>query len=102
MEIRTPVVDPAGPSPHPAVPREGECVLCYVDRMLGQHGCDTTLRWARRWRELRVPRARGLERRLSARGGCCDCEVFLNGGSLREELQVRDADGELVWPSPRP
>ena len=103
MEIRTPEAAPAAaPFLLPSVPRDGECVLCYVERMLGTHGCDSTLRWARRWRELRAPGARGLERRLEARGGFCDCEVFLNGWSLREELQVRDADGELVWPSPRP
>ena len=42
-------------------------------------GCDTMLRWARRWRHLVRPRAAGLERRLEARGGFCDCEIFGNG-----------------------
>lgn len=83
-------------------PAEDECVLCYTDRMLGAFGCDTTLRWARRWRDLRRPRAAGLEHRLEARGGFCDCEIFANGWTMREPLQVRDDAGELTWPAVRP
>ena len=83
-------------------PRPRECVLCYVNRMLDAFGCDTTLRWARRWRALRAPRATGLERRLEARGGFCDCEIFLNGWALRDDLQVEDEEGELTWPEERP
>lgn len=83
------------PSPTPA-----ECVLCYVARMLVQHGCDTTLRWAKRWRDLRLPGATGLERRLGARGGYCDCEVFMNGWTLRSDVEVldEDEDGDVGWP----
>lgn len=92
----------AAPAEELPVPRDGECVLCFVDRLLGVRGCDTTLRWVTRWRQLRAPDVRGLERRLEARGGFCDCEVFLNGWSLREDLQIPDEDGELTWPSPRP
>jgi hypothetical protein len=84
------------------MPLPGECVFCFIDRMLDEFGCDTSLRWARRWRNLRVPRATGLERRLGARGGYCDCEIFLNGWDLRPELQVPDENGELQWPRPRP
>jgi hypothetical protein len=76
--------------------------LCYVERMLAAFGCDCTLRWARRWRDLRLPRATGPERRLLARGGFCDCEVFLNGWGLRAHLLVPDADGEPAWPAERP
>lgn len=83
-------------------PGPDECVLCYVERMLAAFGCDSTLRWARRWRDLRLPRATGLERRLQARGGFCDCEVFLNGWGLRADLLVPDADGEPAWPAERP
>lgn len=36
------------------------------------------------------------------RGGFCDCEIFLNGWDLRDELQVSDEDGELSWPAIRP
>lgn len=83
-------------------PEPAECVLCYADRMLADFGCDGTLRWARHWRDLRLPRATGLERRLESRGGYCDCEVFLNGWGLREDLLVHDEDAEPDWPAHRP
>jgi hypothetical protein len=83
-------------------PDTEECVLCYVDRMLGRFGCDTTLRWAQRRRDDRMRRARGLERRLEGRGGFCDCEIFLNGWTLRDELCVPDEDGGPEWPPTRP
>jgi hypothetical protein len=79
-----------------------ECLLCYVDRMLTAFGCDTTLRWAVRWRDRRAPRAMGLESRLHARGGYCDCEIFGNGWDLANELKVPDGHGNLVWPEVRP
>jgi hypothetical protein len=85
-----------------AAPAPEECVFCYVDRMLGRFGCDTTLRWAQRWRDDRMPRARGLERRLNSRGGFCDCEIFLNGWTLTDELCVPDEGGGLDWPPTRP
>jgi hypothetical protein len=83
-------------------PGQGECVFCYVLRMLDSFGCDTTLRWAVRWRNLRMPRATGLERRLGRRGGFCDCEIFLNGWTLVESQQVLGEDGYLHWPAERP
>src|SRR3954451_23762716 len=76
-------------------PDDGECVLCFVRAMLGVFGCDGTLRWVRRWRDLVRPGASGLERRMGARGGYCDCEVFWNGWDLRRDLQVADGEGEL-------
>jgi hypothetical protein len=78
----------------------GECVFCYVDRMLSAFGCDTTLRWARRWRDLTHPRATGLERRLGRRGGFCDCEIFLNGWDLADATPGED--GVPDWPAVRP
>jgi hypothetical protein len=83
-------------------PRPQECLFCFVDRMLVAFGCDCTLRWVRRWRELRLPRATGLERRLGRRGAFCDCEVFLNGWTVREDLLVPDDNGEGDWPAERP
>jgi hypothetical protein len=73
-------------------PDEHECVLCYIARMLQSHGCDTTLRWARRWRDARLPRATGLERRFEARGGYCDCEVVMNGWTLQAAVDGPDED----------
>lgn len=59
-------------------PRAEECVLCYVARMLDAWGCDNTLRFAERFRQLRAPRASALLRRFGQAGGYCDCEIFLN------------------------
>jgi hypothetical protein len=73
-------------------PGTAECLGCYVARMLDTFGCDETLRWARRFRDLRSPRADGLERRLGAMGGFCDCEIFLNGIQLARHVLVRDID----------
>lgn len=67
-------------------PHEGECLLCYVRRML-EFGC-TGLRWARRYRDLRAPRATALEARLGRKGGFCDCEIFMNGYELAPEYWV--------------
>jgi hypothetical protein len=84
-----------------SAPAPEECVLCYVERMVDSFGCDNTLRWARHWRDLRQPRATGLERRLESRGGFCDCEIFLNGWTLDEDLAVRVDDGEPAAVQPR-
>ncbi|HKS47124.1 MAG TPA: DUF2695 domain-containing protein [Amycolatopsis sp.] len=59
-------------------PQDRECLTCYLGRMLADFGCDDTLRWAKRWRDLRAPRATALERRLADKGGYCDCEVAMN------------------------
>jgi hypothetical protein len=85
-------------------PLEGECLLCYVHRML-EFGCDNQLRWARRFRDLRAPRATSLEVRLGRVGGYCDCEIFLNGFELAQELWVRpeprEDDGVVFLEDPR-
>lgn len=83
-------------------PREGECLLCYVHRML-EFGC-TGLRWATRYRDLRAPRATALERRLGDKGGFCDCEIFLNSYELASAHWTRPAeyveDGVTCIPDP--
>ena len=91
-------------------PHKGECLLCYVHRML-EHGC-TGLRWAVRYRDLRAPRVTGLERRLGSMGGYCDCEIFMNGFEPARELwtparEYDDEDGathyvEADWPRQLP
>jgi len=71
-------------------PEPGECLLCYVHRMLVEFGCDCRLRFAAHYRDVRAPRATGLERRLGNSGGFCDCEIFLNGYDLHPEYWVPD------------
>ena len=83
-------------------PGEHECLACFVARMLTAHGCDTTLRWAQRFRDFRVPAATGLERRLGSMGGFCDCEIFMNGYGLVRELLVRDVHTDELEPPALP
>ncbi len=83
-------------------PRAGECLLCFVMRMLNDFGCDNTLRWAERYRDLRAARATALAERLGNVGGFCDCEIFLNGYRTAVHLCDRDEWGDLVAPDPRP
>ena len=73
-------------------PHDGECLLCYVHRML-EYGC-TGLRWAVRYRDLRAPRATALEARLGRKGGYCDCEIFLNGYEPAQELWTPEREYE--------
>jgi len=84
-------------------PEEGECLFCYVFRMLTVHGCNNRLRWAARWRDLRAPRATALERRLGSRGGYCDCEIFMNGWTASPAITTWDPETEdEIWPDPMP
>ena len=94
-------------------PREGECLYCYVHRMLSEHGCDDRLRWAAHYRNVRAPRAKALEARLGRMGASCDCELFLNGVTLVRRLQVARLESDdssdddldecdLRWPEPMP
>ncbi|NYG55904.1 DUF2695 domain-containing protein [Nocardioides perillae] len=94
----------AGPSvelqPDPLV---GECVLCFTARVVGEHGCDGTLRWIGRFRELAAPAATGVEARLARRGEPCDGRVVLDGWRLTREACVRDVHtDELSVPDPMP
>ncbi len=81
-------------------PGATECLACYIARMLEAYGCDHTLRWARRFRDLRSPRATGLERRLGDLGAYCDCELFMNGIQLARHLLVRDLATDELEPPP--
>lgn len=74
--------------------RPGECLVCYVARMLDEFGCRCTLRFAKRYRDAEAPRATALERRLGQVGGFCDCEIFLNGWKLHQRFRkpVREVD----------
>ena len=84
-------------------PTKGECLFCYVYRMLNSHGCNGKLRWTARWRDLRAPRATALERRLGSRGGYCDCEIFMNGWTASRAITTYDFEtDDEVWPNPMP
>lgn len=60
-------------------PRDGECLVCFVDRQLTAHGCNGSHRFATHFRDTRAPRATALLRTLSDKGACCcDCEILMN------------------------
>ena len=59
-------------------PAADECLVCFVLRHVERAGCDNTLRWARAYRDAVAPADHGLERRLEALGGYCDCEILMN------------------------
>jgi Protein of unknown function (DUF2695) len=85
-----------------AQPDPGECVACFLDRMVGTYGCSDRLTWAGLWRDRAAPRASALERRLRSRGGYCDCEVLMNVFARRTWLAAQgtgdDADPEAEPP----
>lgn len=60
------------------MPQAGECLPCYLDRVMHDVRCDDSLRLARVYRDALAPRATALERRLQDGGGHCDCEVLMN------------------------
>lgn len=69
--VDTPVATGRAPGPD-------ECLVCFVLSRVDDDGCDNTLRWARSYRDSVAPTDRGLERRLEAAGGYCDCEILVN------------------------
>jgi hypothetical protein len=76
--------------------RPGECLACYLERMLSEFGCTSDHRFTTRWRTAQPRPMPALMRWLADRGGCCcDCEVLLNvfGSGRRskrhERLQCR-------------
>jgi hypothetical protein len=82
-------------------PRPAECLHCYVYRML-EFGC-RGLRWAVRYRDMKAPRATALHHRLMSKGAGCDCEIFMNGWTLRYEHQLWDPESqEYEYPEELP
>jgi len=59
-------------------PRPGECLRCFLLRMITEFGCDGTYRWTIRWRDASAARPGKLLDQLARRGGCCDCEILMN------------------------
>lgn len=67
-----------------------DCLACYLERMVEQHGCDGTLRWTEHWQAGRPGRVEDLRAWVQARGGYCDCEVLTN--ALGPDPLVDDDD----------
>lgn len=83
--------------------RGDECLYCYVARMLDEHGCDNTLRFAERYRDQRAPHATALIENLGELGGYCDCEIFANVVSLARSFKRRDEEtGDWEEPAELP
>ena len=60
-------------------PEQDECLRCYVERMVRARGCDTSLRFTRRWLECSsYANPDRLLRWFESSGGYCDCEVLMN------------------------
>ena len=60
-------------------PQRGECMRCYIERMITSRGCDTSLRYTRRWlADSSFANPERLVRWFESSGGYCDCEVLMN------------------------
>ena len=68
---------------------DGRGLVCFVDRMVAEHGCDGSLLWSVRFRDLRSPTATALENPLP-RTGRCDCMVLQKAYTPVREVLVRD------------
>jgi Protein of unknown function (DUF2695) len=71
-------------------PQEAECLVCFVDRMVGEFGCDGSLLWATRFRDLRSPTATALEKRFLAKAVRCDCLVLHKAYQPVRAVMTRD------------
>ncbi len=71
-------------------------MVCFVHRMLDDHGCDATLLWTLHFREVRSPTASGLEKRYQV---ACDCRVAAAHRLVRE-LMLRDLHTDELEPPP--
>jgi hypothetical protein len=91
----------------------GECLHCYLDRMVDRFGCDGGSRFTDRWRRSQTPPRTELVRWLQANGGFCDCEVIFNvllsgrGLARHPDLQCPEALRRTVqadddWPGAWP
>ncbi len=84
-------------------PRPGECVICFVRRMVAARGCTGALPWVERWRLARARRATALVDRLRRRGAACDCAVVGGLWTISAALWVPDPlTGELTEPTEVP
>lgn len=61
---------------HGTQPVRGECLACYVYRMIRGGPCPNGLTWTAHWRDRQSAGATALLRRLSDNGALCDCAVI--------------------------
>ena len=81
-------------------PRSPECLLCYLNRMMHEFGCDGTLRWSKLWGDRQRPK-QFSRRRLERQGGFCDCEVIMN--VFRSDVEdLTDLAAPCPHVAPRP
>ena len=80
-------------------PEQGECLTCFVDRMLTQFGCDGTLRFALFYRDERAPHAASLAQALAGAGGFCDCEILMNAVEPAGGEDLFDVAPSTVMPA---
>ena len=70
--------EPTDPSPLAAAVRPGECLGCYLVRMIEAYGCRGH-GFTKSWIAAQQPRPPRLLTWLKRNGGCCcDCEVIYN------------------------
>ena len=68
--------DPLAPETTAVEP--GECLSCYLERMLDRYGCRGHL-FTHHWIDAQPQQQPRLMRWLQDSGGlCCDCEVLMN------------------------
>lgn len=84
------------------LPFPGECLPCFVGRMVGSQGCSGGLGWVEQFRMHRAKRASALTRRLAAQGALCDCTLTDVVWRLSPGLWEWTADGRLVPPAEAP
>ncbi|MDC5695650.1 DUF2695 domain-containing protein [Intrasporangium calvum] len=85
------------------LPLPGECLGCFVHRMVEEGGCSDGFGWVEHYRLVRARRAVTLTQRLTNQGCGCDCEVVSEVWEPSPELwSVDQHSGALVAPDGLP
>lgn len=88
---------------HGASPRAGECLACFLHRMLSDLDCVGTFAWSEHYGASRAVGSEGLVDRLRERGALCDCALIDLVWSLTPAARVTDPlSRQLVIPDPPP
>ncbi len=59
-------------------PRRGECLYCYLSRVIETIGCEHTTKLTRRWIDAQPRSARWVLRWVEVQGAACDCEIIVS------------------------